>query len=264
MTNFNANVKSERVFVTKIPRSFDAEQVQGYFEKFGQVTDFHMPKNPRAVGHKGIAFVSFASTEVAETVRENKTHFLDNHRIICDHATARNHAVSAQRKAETKALLKAETRGKCQVQEYLEYALGVSDLSSMNGGYPVDEATCEKWMNWNFSLNSPEQKYESNRVFVTKIGEDITKENLCEYFSQFGALEDCYMPGMAKGVMGHKGIAFVSFQDVALASFVLKRGQYEIKPGQFIVVDKANARSNAGPKTGGAGVRRNNMRSSPY
>jgi len=255
MTNFSG--KSERVFVTKIPRSFDAERVQGYFEKFGQVTDFHMPRDPRVVGHKGIAFVSFASAEVAESVRESKTHFLGNHRIVCDHATARNHAVSAQRKAETKALLK----GKCQIQEYLEYALGVSDLSSMNGGYPVDEATCEKWMNWNVSLNSPEQKYESNRVFVTKIAEDITKENLCEYFSQFGALEDCYMPGTSSNT-SHKGIAFVSFRDVALASFVLRRGQYEIKPGQFIVVDKANARSH-GQKTGGAG-RRNNIRSSPY
>jgi len=277
MTNFN-NQKSERVFVTKIPKSFEAEQVQSYFETFGEVTDFHMPKNPRSgyPGHKGIAFVSFADSDIAEKVREMNTHFLDNHRIVCDHATARNHAVSAQRKAETKALFRAESRGKCQVQEYLEYAFGVTDLSSMNGGYPVDEATCEQWMKSEgaaqpqyemMSEGAAQPQYESNRVFVTKISEDISKENVCEYFSQFGALEDCYMPGSSGKT--HKGIAFVSFRDVALANFVLKRGSYEIKPGQFIVVDKANARSNGAKTEGrvrrnGFGGQRNNMRSSPY
>lgn len=273
MTNFNnSNIAktSDRVFVTKIPKSVAADAVQDYFLGFGEVTDFHMPRNPRSVGHKGIAFVSFADASIAEKVRNAATHILENHRIVCDHATARNHAVSAQRKAETKALMRAEAKGKCQIAEYLEYAFGVADLSSLNGGYPVDEKTCEEWMhqsvketaNGSSAQNgwqAPEEKYESNRVFV-KISEDISKENVCEYFSQFGALEDCYMPGSAGST--HKGIAFVSFRDAAMAAFVLRRGSYEIKPGQFILVDKANAR--ASPKNGGRDARKTGLRSSPY
>merc|ERR1719265_2648529 len=38
------------------------------------------------------------------------------------------------------------------------------------------------------------KSHEKNRVFVTKIPQSITKDNLIEYFNQFGALTDCYLP----------------------------------------------------------------------
>jgi len=87
--------------------------------------------------------------------------------------------------------------------------------------------------------------YESNRVFVTKVANDCTKENIMDYFKQFGEIEDCYLPASPSPTQPHKGIAFVSFKDARVAQHVLqkKSGKYEIKPGQFIVVDKANMRT---------------------
>jgi len=65
---------------------------------------------------------------------------------------------------------------------------------------------------------------------------------LIEYFTQFGELQDCYVPDATVPGMPHKGIAFVSFLNPRIADEVLRRESYEVKPGQFVVVDKANAR----------------------
>lgn len=84
---------------------------------------------------------------------------------------------------------------------------------------------------------------ESNRVFVTRIGEEISKDDLEAYFCQFGELTDIFVPlknpnsDVKDGQ--HKGIAFVSFKTKDTYDEVLSRDKYEIKPGQFIVVDKA-------------------------
>jgi RNA recognition motif-containing protein len=119
------------------------------------------------------------------------------------------------------------------------------------------------------------KSHEKNRVFVTKIPQSITKDNLIEYFNQFGALTDCYLPSpnpnslppgaTSKGANGqplgpdgrpappqlHKGIAFLSFKDPLVGIEILKRQSYEIKPNQYIVVDRADARKDS---KGGAGA----------
>jgi len=97
---------------------------------------------------------------------------------------------------------------------------------------------------------------EDNKIFVTKIASPITQQDLVDYFSQFGALQNVHMPAHAnagKGGLMHKGIAFVAFKDACTAQRVLGRSSYEIKTGFHVVVDKSKTRRNlASPSRGGS------------
>jgi len=223
--------KSERLFVTKIPREVTEDELKEYFEQFGTVSDFHMPKIPGKFGHKGIAFISYEDPITAQTVREAGGHSLRNQSLVVDHATPRNPALSAQRKADSQRQMQGQRRD------------GMDELYSyMMGGSRNQNVYEEAESYYRAAPARQQQSYDRNRVFVTKIGSTITKDNLIEYFSQFGSLADCYVPISNNPSQPHKGIAFVSFRDPRIAEEVLKRPSYEIKPGQFIVVDKANER----------------------
>lgn len=80
------------------------------------------------------------------------------------------------------------------------------------------------------------------RVFVTKIPENLTHDDLTSYFAQFGGIDDLFVPLRNPGVKGdrsHKNIAFVSFANETVYNEVLSRREYEVKQGVFVVVDKA-------------------------
>jgi len=374
--------ESERIFVTKIPRDCTEAQLKAYFQKFGNVTDVHMPTVPGRPGHKGIAFVSYDCPKVAESVRTRKEkHSLLNRNIIVDFATTRNPELAAQRKAATQEAKRA--RRKDGMDEYYEYMMGSSSWkqgnqswqqqqpqqsqggcsSGMNSSYDVntnhgygnpdttgnlyDSATGSSYdnaSNYNsehysaesqpsaaqapadlHTLQQEKELFEymygaatssgggldgrsgatasgagNHRVFVSKIPQDMSQQEIEEYFSQFGPLADCYMPAdgvaAAAGRGGqHRGIAFLTFRDARVGADVLTRSQrgrspcrrgssYEVKPGQFVEVAKAhdraidnsstnsnaggwghlNNRNSDGGKGVGSGAAASNYRSSPY
>lgn len=73
------------------------------------------------------------------------------------------------------------------------------------------------------------------------------------YFEQFGELTDLFVPLRNPNAVGdeaHKGIAFVSFKEKDDYDEILSRDKYEIKPNQFIVVDKAAGKEKDGPAGG--------------
>lgn len=87
-----------------------------------------------------------------------------------------------------------------------------------------------------------EMNEQTHRIFVTRVADELTKEDLEQYFGQFGELDDLFVPlrnPCNPSDQTHKGIAFVSFKDKDSYDEVLSRDQYEIKPDCFIVVDKA-------------------------
>ncbi|CAK0806408.1 unnamed protein product, partial [Prorocentrum cordatum] len=51
-----------------------------------------------------------------------------------------------------------------------------------------------------------------DRLFVSRVPQSVSKEDLRAYFSQFGELTDVYLP-QPPGSTSHKGIAFVSFEN---------------------------------------------------
>merc|ERR1712050_551054 len=62
----------------------------------------------------------------------------------------------------------------------------------------------------------PKRVSRAGRLFLTKVAQDVTKEDLSAYFGRFGVLDDIYVPP------GGKYIAFVSFADEHSARSVLQ------------------------------------------
>mmetsp|Transcript_55579 Transcript_55579/g.178307 ORF Transcript_55579/g.178307 Transcript_55579/m.178307 type:complete len:395 (-) Transcript_55579:78-1262(-) len=80
----------------------------------------------------------------------------------------------------------------------------------------------------------------ADRLFITKIPQTATREDIAAHFARFGTTTDVYLPSIP-GVPGHKGIAFVSFSDPQALQLALANGPHEIR-GHEVVVDVAAPR----------------------
>eukprot|EP00421_Protoceratium_reticulatum_P022901 CAMPEP_0168381762 /NCGR_PEP_ID=MMETSP0228-20121227/13043_1 /TAXON_ID=133427 /ORGANISM="Protoceratium reticulatum, Strain CCCM 535 (=CCMP 1889)" /LENGTH=404 /DNA_ID=CAMNT_0008394869 /DNA_START=52 /DNA_END=1263 /DNA_ORIENTATION=+ len=94
----------------------------------------------------------------------------------------------------------------------------------------------------------------ADRLFVTKIPQSATREDIAAHFSRFGTTTDVYLPAVP-GVVGHKGIAFVSYSDPTALQLAIGNGPHEIQ-GHEVVVDVAAPRGvqSAGQAPGPPGV----------
>lgn len=97
----------------------------------------------------------------------------------------------------------------------------------------------------------------NDRLFVTKVPQQLTRDDLAAHFARFGQTTDVYLPSVP-GHGGHKGIAFVSFADAEACQLVLSHSPHRIN-GSDVVVDLAAPRAtpqrhlgaSAGTFTGG-------------
>lgn len=99
------------------------------------------------------------------------------------------------------------------------------------------------------SLAAMVQTMVGDRLFITKVPSNATKDDVAAYFSQFGATTDVYLP-MVPGTMMHKGTAFVSYADPASAKLVMSHTPHTLL-GETMVVDLAAPRG--APPGGGKG-----------
>jgi RNA recognition motif-containing protein len=78
--------------------------------------------------------------------------------------------------------------------------------------------------------HSQQQGQESCRVFVGRLNETITKEDVTHHFSQFGTVQDTYYDHA-----GRKQYGFVTFEDAEVAACVLAQRNHIIKDVQVTV-----------------------------
>jgi RNA recognition motif-containing protein len=94
------------------------------------------------------------------------------------------------------------------------------------------------------------------RIFVTKIDPTLTEGTLRQYFEQFGALDDLFVPRKNPTVphdKRHKSIAFVTFRNQRDYDEVTSRPRYEIRRGMWVVVDAAKGLEESSGKGTGKG-----------
>lgn len=80
-------------------------------------------------------------------------------------------------------------------------------------------------------------KHESNKIFVGKLPQEASDQEVQEYFSSFGVVTEVKIPKDHETQQG-RGFAFVTFEDPSVASSVLEGGPHEIA-GQQVHVKKA-------------------------
>jgi len=113
----------------------------------------------------------------------------------------------------------------------------VVDIAAPRGTPPPSQAAASPPV----VVESPPEQVVADRLFVTKVPPVLQREQLREYFAQFGELTDVYMPAVPGG-SAHKGICFVSFSDPASLQLALQHTPHEVA-GHQVVVDIAAPRA---------------------
>ncbi|WOL12889.1 hypothetical protein Cni_G21657 [Canna indica] len=224
--------KATRIFVARIPPSVTEPMFRTYFENYGEITDLYMPKDQGSKGHRGIGFITFDSPDSVDSIMA-ESHELGGSTVVVDRATPRNDDVRypSSRMAQGgygayNAYISAATR---------YAALGAPTLYDHFGssGYGRGYFGASRGM--------------GRKIFVGRLPQEASAEDLRQYFGRFGHISDVYVPKDPKR-SGHRGFGFVTFAEDGVADRVSRR-KHEIL-GQEVAIDSATPLDDAGPSSG--------------
>ncbi|KAK6128971.1 hypothetical protein DH2020_037278 [Rehmannia glutinosa] len=196
--------KVTRIFVARIPPSVTEAAFRSHFEKYGDITDLYMPKDPSTKGHRGIGFITFANAEAVDDLMV-ETHELGGSTVVVDRATPKEEDFRPVSRAPPggggygayNAYISAATR---------YAALGAPTLYDHPGSMYGREAP----------------RGMGKKIFVGRLPQEASVEDLRHYFGRFGRILDVYVPKDPKRT-GHRGFGFVTFADDGVADRVARR-----------------------------------------
>ncbi|XAR73990.1 hypothetical protein NMG60_11008135 [Bertholletia excelsa] len=217
--------KVTRIFVARISPSVTEAAFRSYFENYGEITDLYMPKDPHTKGHRGIGFITFATSESVDNLM-SESHELGGSTVVVDRATPKEDdfrpigRMSQGGYGAYNAYITAATR---------YAALGAPTLYDHPGSmYGRGEST----------------RGMGKKIFVGRLPQEATADDLRQYFGRFGRILDVYVPKDPKRT-GHRGFGFVTFAEDGVADRVSRRS-HEIC-GQQVAIDSATPIDEAGP-----------------
>eukprot|EP00899_Mesostigma_viride_P013207 jgi/Mesvir1/21888/Mv01957-RA.1 len=255
-----------RIFVGKIPTSVSEAEVKEYFEKYGSMTDAYLPKDFATKRHRGIAFLTFSQPEAVEALMK-ESHTLGGQALAVDKATPKdsgpisgvgrgaafsgpvrpgwgvNPMMAGGRGGYTggmgRGMVGAVSPGMGPAALGMEMGMGGRAAALAGMGMGVGMAS------------SP--SVESCKLFVGKLGFDVTEDDLTDHFATFGRVMDVYIPKDASK-KSHRGFAFITFDRPSAAYRAARQPSHMIK-GKPVPVDLATPRGEEAPAYGaGAGL----------
>ncbi|KAG6394672.1 hypothetical protein SASPL_145261 [Salvia splendens] len=224
--------KVTRIFVARIPPSVTEAVFRSHFEKYGEITDIYMPKDPSTKGHRGIGFITFVNAEAVDDLMA-ETHELGGSTVVVDRATPKEE--------EFRPVSRAPQNGggygayNAYINAATRYAtLGAPTLYDPPGAMYGREVA----------------RGMGKKIFVGRLPQEASVEDLRHYFGRFGRILDVYVPKDPKRT-GHRGFGFVTFADDGVADRVGRRS-HEICGHQIAIdsatpIDDATATAAAGP-----------------
>ncbi|KAM7507106.1 hypothetical protein LguiA_017559 [Lonicera macranthoides] len=215
----SSSKKVTRIFVAKISPTVTEATFRSYFEKYGEITDLYMPKDPRTKGHRGIGFITFANAESVDELMA-ETHELGGSTIVVDRATPKEEEFRPVSRMPPQgggygaynAYITAATR---------YAALGAPTLYDRPG--PI------------YGRGGPTRGM-GKKIFVGRLPQEASADDLRQYFGRFGHILDVYVPKDPKR-SGHRGFGFVTFAEDGVADRVSRRS-HEIC-GHQVAIDSA-------------------------
>ncbi|XP_050124817.1 heterogeneous nuclear ribonucleoprotein 1-like isoform X1 [Malus sylvestris] len=250
--------KVTRIFVARIPQSVTEANFRSHFEKYGEITDLYMPKDQSSKAHRGIGFITFenagqaisyilvpcimpnvsfcfllelkASSGALNSVEDlmADTHELGGSNVVVDRATPKaNDFRPVGRMAQQggygayNAYISAATR---------YAAVGAPTLYD----HPVPGPAFPR---------GESARGLGKKIFVGRLPQEATSDDLRQYFGRFGRIVDVYVPRDPKRT-GHRGFGFVTFGEDGVAERVSRRS-HEIC-GQQVAIDTATPPEDAG------------------
>ncbi|KAK4754115.1 hypothetical protein SAY87_002219 [Trapa incisa] len=221
--------KVTRIFVARIPLSVTETAFRSHFQKYGEIVDLYMPKDHATRNHRGIGFITFASADSVDSLMD-EPHELGGSAVVVDRATPKEDdfrpigRMSQGGYGAYNAYISAATR---------YAALGAPTLYDRHPSsiYGRGESSCGF----------------GRKIFVGRLPQEATVEDLRQYFGRFGHISDAYVPKDPKR-SGHRGFGFVTFAEDGVAERVSRR-THDIC-GQQVAIDLATPLDDTGA-TGG-------------
>ncbi|KAJ8648144.1 hypothetical protein MRB53_001167 [Persea americana] len=219
--------KVNRIFVAKIPRTVTEEMFQSYFETYGEIVDLYMPKEQGSKGHRGIGFITFSSSDSVDTLMA-ETHELEGSTVVVDRATPKEE----------------DFRHSSRVMQggygaYNAYISAATRYGALGAPTLYDHPTF-------YGRAADTVRGVGKKIFVGRLPQEASAEDLRQYFAKFGRILDVYVPKDPKKT-GHRGFGFVTFAEDGVADRVSRR-PHEIL-GQQVAIDSAAPLDEAGPST---------------
>ncbi|KAH0756609.1 hypothetical protein KY290_026879 [Solanum tuberosum] len=225
--------KVTRIFVARIPPSVSEATFRGYFEKYGEITDLYMPKDPSTKGHRGIGFITFANAESVDDLM-NDTHELGGSTIVVDRATP---------KAKDFRPVSRMSQGGGGYGAYNAYMSATTRYGALGAPTLYDHPS-SMYGRGGGGGGFPSRGGMGQKIFVGRLPQEATTEDLRQYFGRFGRVLDVYVPKDPRRP-GHRGFGFVTFADDGVADRVSRR-PHEIC-GHQVAIDSATPLDDAGP-----------------
>lgn len=227
--------KVTRIFVARIPPSVTETMFRSHFEDYGEITDLYMPKEKGSEGHRGIGFITFESSEAVDTLLAD-THELGGSTVVVDRATP---------KEEDKFPIRASQGGFGAYNPHGGYGAYNAYISAATRYAALGAPTMYDTPGAAYGRGLFQQsRGMGNKIFVGRLPQEATAEDLRHYFGRFGRIIDAYIPKDPKR-SGHRGFGFVTFADDGVADRVSRRS-HEIL-GQEVAIDSATPQDDAAP-----------------
>ncbi|KAG5241423.1 hypothetical protein OIU76_024609 [Salix suchowensis] len=217
--------KATRIFVARIPPSVTETTFRSHFEKYGEIIDLYMPKDHSSKAHRGIGFITYASADSVDNLMA-ETHELGGSTVVVDRATPKEDDLRPTGRMAPggygayNAYISAATR---------YAALGAPTLYDHPGP---------------FYGRGESSRGMGKKIFVGRLPQEASAEDLRQYFGRFGHILDVYVPKDPKRT-GHRGFGFVTFAEDGVADRVSRRS-HEIC-GHQVAIDSATPIDDAAP-----------------
>ncbi|CAA3007249.1 heterogeneous nuclear ribonucleo A1-like 2 [Olea europaea subsp. europaea] len=220
--------KVARIFVARISPSVTEAMFRTHFERYGDITDLYMPKDPTAKGHRGIGFITFANAEAVDDLMA-ETHELGGSTVVVDRATPKDDDFRPTSRMP-------QGGGYGAYNAYMHSATRYATLGAPNlYDHPVS-----------MYGRGEAARGMGKKIFVGRLPQEASVEDLRQYFGRFGRILDVYVPKDPKRT-GHRGFGFVTFAENGVADRAARRS-HEIC-GQQVAIDSATPVNDSGPSS---------------
>ncbi|XP_078498369.1 TAR DNA-binding protein 43-like isoform X1 [Lissotriton helveticus] len=175
-------VKTSDLIVLGLPWKTTEQDLKDYFSTFGEVVMVQVKKDTKTGNSKGFGFVRFTEYETQVKVMSQR-HMIDGRWCDCKFPNSKYFS-----NPEMAGYM--NTGGK---HSYYEWG---GDADSSPSHY------------WN---SGPDEPVHSRKVFVGRVTEDVSAEELRQFFTQYGEVVDVFIP------KPFRAFAFVTFADDQVA-----------------------------------------------
>ncbi|XP_023007076.1 RNA-binding protein Musashi homolog 2-like isoform X2 [Cucurbita maxima] len=220
-----------RIFVARISQSVTEAAFRSHFEKYGEITDLYMPKDQGSKIHRGIGFITFASSDSVENLMA-ETHELEGSAVVVDRATPKDDDFRPIGKMPRGG--RGGGGGGGGYGAYNAYISAATRYAALGAPTLYDHPV---------SVYGREFRGMGKKIFIGRLPQEASADDLRQYFGRFGRILDVYVPKDPKR-SGHRGFGFVTFAEDGVADRVSRRS-HEIC-GQQVAIDSATPLDDAG------------------